>query len=327
MVKKSKKRINSLLKEKTTPYLEKLIRESSKATEHQFREVAYYGLEKFEKDDPLGEEAKYSPSKGIVHKFSNRVLWKVSYRCAAHCQFCTRVRQIGRPEGDLSDDDIQRALLYIENHREIDDVILSGGDPFFTPQATMKIIEGLLKITSVKMIRISTRLPVHSPGSFKSKPLKQLIAKIAQITKTRPFIVLVHINHPDELGVEVSEAISALRSTGATLMTQTVFLNGINDDTEVLAKLFTSVYHLGMIPYYIYHCDSVKGLERFIVSIEKERGIITDLRKRLSGIAIPRYVIDVPGKGKIDVPLGFWGEVNLASCSDYEGTTIDLENL
>lgn len=110
-------------------------------------------------------------------------------------------------------------------------------------------------------------------------------------------------------------------------MTQTVFLSGINDDTEVLAKLFTLVYHLGMIPYYIYHCDSVKGLERFIVPIEKERRIVTDLRKRLSGIAVPRYVIDVPGKGKIDIPLGFWGEMDLKSCSDYEGASIKLKNL
>lgn len=317
----------SVLEEKITPHLRQLIDQGSKAIELQFRGKMEVGLDKFDNDDPLGEESKYSPFKGIVHKFNNRALVKVSYRCAAHCQFCTRARQIGTSEGDLSNEDVERVLGYIALHDEIDDVILSGGDPFVTPIVARQLLDGLVNTQSVKMIRIGTRLPIHSPASFRSEPVKQLLARITEITKTRPLIVLIHVNHPDELSTEVVEAIKVLKSTGALLMTQTVFLNNINDNVEALFKLFTSAYHLGIIPYYIYHCDSVRGLEHFVVSIEKEQQIVTELRCRLSGIAMPTHVIDVPGKGKIDVPLGFWSSVDLSSCSDYEGTIIDLKNL
>lgn len=317
----------TLLKEKITPHLQQLIDRGSTAISRQFKTESLVGTAQFVDDDPLGEETKYSPLKGIVHKFSNRILWKVSYRCAAHCQFCTRARQIGSPEGDMSDRDIKTALQYIGFHNEVDDVILSGGDPFTTPRVTLTIITGLIQIKSVKMIRIGTRLPVHLPASFKSIPIKRLLGKISEITKYRPIIVLIHVNHPDELTVGTVEAINAIRATGAVVMTQTVFLNGINDSVEVMATLFISIYHLGMIPYYLYHCDSVRGLERFIVPLKKEQQIVTELRKRLSGIAVPTHVVDVTGKGKIDVPLDFWEGVDLTTCSDYEGRHVNLINL
>ncbi len=317
----------TILEEKITPHLRRLIRQGSIPIGLQFKRQDFLVEEKFVNVDPLGEETRYSPVKGIIHKFSNRILWKVSYRCAAHCQFCTRSRQIGGSDGDLSARDIETALQYISSHKEVDDVILSGGDPFVTPKVTKDIIGRLVQIESVKVIRIGTRLPVHSPSSFKSEPVKHLLSKICSVTKSQPVFVLLHLNHPDELTVETVEAIRLIQGTGAILMTQTVFLNDINDSVEVLAKLFIAVYHLGIIPHYLFHCDKVGGLERFIVPLEKEREIVTELCKRLSGIAIPRYAIDVPGKGKIDIPLGFWEGVDLTNCSDYEGTTINLVNL
>lgn len=315
------------LKEKITPHLQQLIDRGSGAITRQFKNGSLLGTAQFVDDDPLEEESKYSPVKGIVHKFSNRILWKVSYRCAAHCQFCTRARQIGSHKGDLSDKDIRIALQYISFHKEVNDVVLSGGDPFVTPRVTITIIDGLLQINSVKMIRIGTRLAVHSPASFKSEPVKRLLGKISEITKYRPIVVLIHINHPDELTTQTIEAINSIRVAGAILMTQSVFLNGINDSVEVLARLFTSIYHLGMIPYYLYHCDSVRGLERFIVPLKKEQQIVTELRKFLSGIAVPTHVVDVTGKGKIDIPLNFWGNVDITTCSDYEGKNIKLITL
>lgn len=317
----------TVLKEKITPHLQQLIKQGSDAIKRQFKGIPTPCAERFVDDDPLGEESRYSPVKGIVHKFSNRVLWKVSYQCAAHCQFCTRARQIGSPNGDLSDENIDRALSYITDHTEVDDIILSGGDPFFTPKTTVKIINGLIKISSVKMIRIGTRLPVHSPSSFNTEPVKRLLMRITDIVKRRPLIVLVHINHPDELNAEAVSAINSIRIAGAILMTQTVFLSGINDKVEVLSRLFRSIYHLGMIPYYLYHCDSVRGLERFIVPLKKEQKIVTELRRGLSGIAVPTHIVDVPGKGKIDVPLDFWKNIDLTSCSDYDGTDINLTNI
>src|SRR3989344_9086735 len=112
------------MEERITPYLQNLIRNGKTAIEIQFKTVPQEGESVFAESDPLGEESLYTPVKGLVHKFRNRVLWKVSYRCAAHCQFCTRIRQIGSTEGDLEGSDIDRGIGYLRSHPEVDDVIL-----------------------------------------------------------------------------------------------------------------------------------------------------------------------------------------------------------
>jgi len=307
------------LEEKITPHLESLIKKGSRPVELQFKRSLKINRGLFIEYDPLGEDSKYSPTKGIVHKFQNRILWKVSYRCAAHCQFCSRIRQIGSAEGDLTEEDIQIGFNYVKMHGEVDDVILSGGDPFVTIKNTLLILKGLSEIDSVKVIRIGTRLPIHQPSSFETITMKMLLNEIKIVSKNKPLFIIVHINHKDELDDEACKAIKILKETGAILLSQTVFLKEINDDVNILSDLFRYIYYLGVLPFYIYRCDYVKGLENFVCSIEKEQSIMTELRRHLSGIAIPLYVVDAPGKGKIPVPLAFWEGVNLTEYKDFDG--------
>lgn len=315
----------SLMKEKITLHLQQLIEKGSTAIDRQFSRAGGPEAEEiFGTADPLGEESIYSPVKGIVHKFGNRALVKVSYRCAAHCLFCTRARQIGDPSGDLSETDIENCISYIREHPEIDDVILSGGDPFVTPTVTLKLLSCLITIGSVRVIRIGTRLPVHAPRCFENHSVLALVRKIGQISENKPVYVLVHLNHPDELVPETRDALLLLKKNCTALLSQSVFLKRVNDSSEILGRLFTELYHLGVLPYYIYRCDQVSGLKRFICPLEKERRIMTELRRTLSGIALPTYVADVPGRGKIPVPLDFWNGLDTSKCVDYDGQTIEM---
>ncbi len=184
------------------------------------------------------------------------------------------------------------------------------------------ILKKIVKINSIKSIRIGTRLPIHYPKSFNSLELKKALNSLGKISRRLPIYILIHINHPDELTKESRKVIGNFRNKGLMLMSQTVFLKGINDEFETLHKLFKEVYYLGIIPYYIFRCDYVKGLESFVCDIKKEQKIMTELTKRLSGIAVPTHVFDVPGKGKIPVPLDFWDGIDLSRCRDFENKEI-----
>ncbi len=286
------------MKEKVSPFLKRLsenpaIRQQYYISGFESADVIY--------NDPLMEE-KHEVVKGLVHKYPNRALIKVSYLCAAHCRFCTRIRQIGNPEGTLSDIDLENILLYLQQNPQIDDVILSGGDPFYTPDITYKLLEKLQFISTVKTIRIGTRMPFQSPDSFHTKNISSLLNLINDIGKRIPLYILVHINHPDELNKETESVIKLLKEQKVTVLSQTVFLRNINDNFETLYLLFKKLYHLGVIPYYLYHCDHVKGLERFTGDINKEKEIAIRLRAELSGIACPLFVEDLEdGYGKMPV--------------------------
>jgi lysine 2,3-aminomutase len=314
------------MKERITPYLRTLIEHGSTAIRLQFKKPRRSARKVRFGDDPLGEEARFSPMKGLVHKFGNRVLWKVSYRCAAHCLFCTRYRQIGTPGGDQTPEDIAAGAAYVREHAEIDDVILSGGDPLFTPLAALSILNELEKIETVKVIRIGTRLPIHAPDSFRRNVnIAAVLRKMRLLAKEREVFILVHVNHPDELTRKALHAIATIRRTGASLASQTVFLRGVNDDVETLTRLFTMLYHNGVRPYYLYRCDYVGGIERFICPFRKEQRIVTELRRRLSGLAFPTYVIDAPGgRGKVPPPLDFWGSVHGRSFRDFDGKQVRI---
>jgi lysine 2,3-aminomutase len=283
------------MKEKVSPFLKRLsdrpsIRQQYFISEHEATE-AY--------DDPLMEDS-HEVVKGLVHKYTNRALLKVSYLCASHCRFCTRIRQIGNPVGTLNEKEVEAIVAYLQAHPEIEDVILSGGDPLYTPALTQSILEKLLQVESVKVIRIGTRLPFQSPQSFSTAPLKRLMETIDKIGKAKPFYVLLHIEHPDELTAETIAIIHTLRQLKVTLLAQSVFLKGINDDFETLLSLFRQLYRLGVMPYYLYHCDNVKGLEHFQGDIATEKAIAVRLREALSGIATPLFVEDIEmGYGKI----------------------------
>lgn len=306
-------------KEKITPHLKKIIENGSDAVYRQFvsNDLRNKAGKKFISYDPLNED-NFIPVRGIVHKYPNRILWKLSYKCAAHCQFCTRRRQVGSDGGNLTKKDINMGLEYISTHKEIEEVILSGGDPLFNPKVLNYVLDNLIKINSIKSLRIGTRLPIHLPQMFDSPTLIKTINNLGKYSRKLPIYVLIHINHSDELTKESIKVIKKLRNKGLILMSQTVFLKDINDNIETLNRLFREIYFLGIIPYYIFRCDYVKGLEAFVCDIKKEQEVMTELTKRLSGIAVPTHVCDVSGKGKIPVPLSFWDGSNLSMCRDFE---------
>jgi lysine 2,3-aminomutase len=307
------------MKEKITPWLRSQLHNPAIAL--QYVERAGNGRVSLFEDDPLDEDG-HEPVKGLVHKYGNRALVKVSYRCAAHCRFCTRLRQIGSAEGDLGDDDILRIGDYLRQHPEITDVILSGGDPFYTPKQTFELLDLLQNIETVRVVRIGSRLPIHNPLSFHTPLLGRLLEKVREVASRKPFFILLHFEHPAELAPETLEVVKMLKATGATLLSQTVFLKGINNDVETLRSLFEGLYFNGVLPYYIYRCDYVRGLEEFVCAMEEEVEIMTRLRSTLSGIACPLYIVDVRGKGKIPVPLGYWEGTPAPSCVDFEGERV-----
>jgi len=312
------------MKERISPYVRKLIKNgNNKEIALQFRKPRRAQKTFRFKSDAL-EEEKYSPVKGLVHKFKNRALIKLTLDCAGHCQHCTRSWQIGDKDGDLSEEEIVKCSEYIQNHPEIDDVILSGGDPMFTVLRLIFALNELLKIESVKVIRIGTRMPFFAPDSFKTKHFKELLKKMRFVAKKKHLVVLFHVNHPKELTKKVLGVLQLIKRTGAEMLTQTVFLKGVNDNVDTLEKMCSVLYYEnGIRPYYIYRCDYVEGKEHFVVSLRKEEKIMTELRKRLSGPAYPTHVVDLPGgRGKIPVPLDFW--IGARICLDFDGKKIKI---
>lgn len=325
------------MKERITPHLRALINAGSEAIKNQFVKMKQtITKKKFPTLDPLGEEEKYSPVKGLVHKYTRVALIKVSNRCGGHCQFCTRCREIGSADGDLTKEDIINIINYIKEHTEIYEVILSGGDPFFTPNVTFTFLELLEPIKSVKVIRVGTRLPVHAPESFNNVRIQEVLERVEKLNKfTNPVYILIHFNHPDEITPSVERVIWMLRQKGITLLSQTVFLSRVNyfpnndSDIETSVKildiLFTKLHCLGIIPYYIYRCDYVNGLEHFVVPFFKEVKIMHKLEGLLPGLALPQYVIDAPGgRGKIRVPSLSWFKRIPHTFRDIDGKVIKI---
>lgn len=263
--------------------------------------------------DPLLEE-KVTPVKGLIHKYSNRALILLTMACAAYCRFCTRQRSVSEiKKGQISQKDLENMVNYLKKHPNIKEIILSGGDPLVVPETLKLALKKFSSLPQIKIIRIGTRVPVSDPKLVTDNLLKTF-QKVSQ-----PLYIMIHFEHPAELTPQTIKVIEKLRKAGAILFSQSVFLRGVNDRVEILEELFTRLVEIGVKPYYIFRCDPVEGSEHFWVKPEKEVEIMTELRKRLSGLAYPIYVIDTPnGSGKIPVPLNFWN-FELEKYEDFNG--------
>jgi lysine 2,3-aminomutase len=245
-------------------------------------------------EDPLAEE-DLSPVPNLVHRYPNRVLWLVSQECAVHCRFCTRKRRWNKPQ-PLTEEYFQGALGYISSHREVRDVILSGGDPLLLSLSRLeRILMSLRKINHVEVIRIGTRVPCALP----EKVTEELAAVVAGY---HPVYVNVHFNHPWEITPESRRACALLANAGIPLGSQTVLLRGVNDRVEILAELFQKLLSLRVRPYYLMQMDLTRGAAHFRTPLSKGLEIVGSLRNHVSGMAIPHFVIDLPG-GRGKVPL------------------------
>ncbi|MFH0952428.1 MAG: KamA family radical SAM protein [Patescibacteria group bacterium] len=273
--------------------------------------------EKLTMADPLLEE-KYTVTRGLVYKYTDRALVLLTMNCAAYCRFCTRRRKVSDiKKGIITENDLNNIIKYIKKHLAIRELIISGGDPLTVPQILEEALRRFVKLDQIKIIRIGTRLPVSNPQKINSAVLKAL-----RIVKKQPLYLMIHFEHPSEITRFTVQAVRKLRSVSTMLFSQSVFLKGINDNVETLYMLFNQLLEIGVKPYYIFRCDYVHGAEHFIVRLKKEIQIMTELRKRLSGLAFPIYVIDSPdGSGKIPVPLNFW-KFNDHEYKDFFGKSI-----
>ncbi len=244
----------------------------------------------YEMADPCGEDDSM-PVPGLVHRYPDRVLFLVTDRCAAYCRYCTRSRVVsGAGEQELETDH-EAAFRYLEEHTEIRDVLLSGGDPLlFSDKKLEKILERLRSIKHIEFLRIGSRVPIFLPQRITPELCEML-------QKYHPLFLSVHVNHPRELTLEVKEGLERLANHGVPMGNQSVFLRGVNDDVETMKTLVHKLLMCRVRPYYLYQLDLIQGSSHLQAPVAKGIEIIEGLRGHTTGYAIPQFVIDAPGGG------------------------------
>ncbi|MBB43663.1 MAG: lysine 2,3-aminomutase [Rhodospirillaceae bacterium] len=244
--------------------------------------------------DPIGDR-KHSPVSGIIHRYPDRVLLMPVLACPVYCRFCFRRHSVG--DGLLTDEKLNTAFSYIEENPDIWEVILTGGDPLIlSPSRLSKILIRLNKIPHVRTIRIHSRVPALDPIRIDNEMINALKTK-------KPIWLVLHSNHADELDSKASVAIAKLIDNGIPMLSQTVLLKGVNDTPKDLENLFRTLIENRVKPYYLHHGDLAKGTSHFRTTLSSGRKLMKWLRRRLSGIAQPVYVLDIPG-GHGKVPAG-----------------------
>ena len=259
-------------------------------------QLAELDIQKDELADPTGD-GPHGKVKGIIHRYEDRLLLTPTHTCQVYCRFCFRREKVGKGSGALSKAELDAAIAYIAAHSEIHEVILSGGDPLVLSDRRLgEVMNRLAAIPHVQVIRFHTRVPMVEPSRITPALLKAM--------KVRPAVyVVVHVNHVAELSKAACKGLARMARAGIPLLSQTVLLKGVNDDAEILARLFRALIANRVKPYYLHHLDRAKGTSHFRVTIKRGQEIMRRLRGRLSGIAQPTYVIDIPG-GFGKVPIG-----------------------
>jgi lysine 2,3-aminomutase len=247
-------------------------------------------LEDFDsEEDPLMEDAM-SPVPNITHRYPDRALFLVTSQCGLYCRFCTRKRKVGDYE-KISMKGLESAFQYLEQHTEIRDVILSGGDPLMLTDIMLeKILQRLREIPHIEIIRLGTKMPCVLP-----QRITESLCEV--IKKYHPVFVNTHFNHPWEITPESMKACEMLANAGCPVGNQMVLMKGVNDDPAVVKELMQKLLKMRVRPYYMYMADETKGANHFRTSIETGIEIIENLRGHTSGLAIPHFVIDAPGGG------------------------------
>ncbi len=284
--------LNGRLPLRLTPYFASLIYDTKPS--HPLRRNVVPVVEELhekniEQSDPLHERA-FSPVKGIVHRYPDRVLFTVTQVCSSYCRYCTRSHSVGRLDKP-GRYDYEKAFNYIASHKEIRDVLVSGGDPLtLSDEILDHILSNIRKIEHVEIIRIGTRVPVVLP--------QRITANLIEILrKYHPLFISIHFSHPSEITEECTKACTKLADGGFPLGSQTVLLKGINDNVPVMKELMHKLLQIRVRPYYLYQCDLIPGSGHFRTTVKKGLEIIRGLRGFTSGYAVPTFVIDAPGGG------------------------------
>ncbi len=246
-------------------------------------------------EDPLAEE-RDMPTPGITHRYPDRVLFYTTHNCPVYCRHCTRKRKVADPTSAAAKRQIEDSLAYIQQHSEIRDVVISGGDPLSLSDERLDYILGRLRaIPHVEIFRLGTRnlvtLPQRVTDDF-----------VHMLREHHPVYVNTHFNHPKECTAEAFEAARRVADAGCPIGNQMVLLKGVNDDPAVVKELNHRLLLMRIRPYYIYQCDLAKGISHFRTPVEAGIRIIEALRGHTSGLAVPQFVVDAPqGGGKIPV--------------------------
>lgn len=240
-------------------------------------------------DDPVGDEvATLSP--GLIRKYRSRALLITTGACAIHCRYCFR-RHFPYEAAPKSVDDWQPALDQIAADGEIDEVILSGGDPLtLVDDKLAELAEQIARIDHIQRLRVHTRLPIVIPQRVTGELL-------AWLRGTRlATIMVVHANHPQEIDDAVAQSLTRLVDAGVPVLNQSVLLRGVNDDVDSLVELSRQLVNLRVMPYYLHQLDRVRGAAHFEVQLERGRQLVDEMRKHLPGYAVPRFVQEIAGQ-------------------------------
>jgi len=251
----------------------------------------------FESADPIGDDV-HSPVPGLVHRYDDRVLLKLVSVCPLYCRFCFRRETVGSGKGSaLARHELDAALAYVAARPKIGEVILTGGDPLaVSARRLLEVAEGVARIAHVTTLRAHTRAPTLAPELVTDDRVAALRASGKKLR------VALHVNHVRELSPAARDAIAALREAGVELLAQTVLLRGVNDQADALEALLRALVELGVAPYYLHHPDRAPGTAHFAVTLARGRALFEKLEAQARNIALPRYVIDIPG-GFGKVPL------------------------
>jgi lysine 2,3-aminomutase len=264
-----------------------------------------------ESTDPIGDDA-LSPVKGVVHRYPDRALLKPLLICPVYCRFCFRREHVGPDGGVLTDAELQIAYEWFAAHPGVTEVILTGGDPLMlSPRRLRGIIATLSAMPHIQTIRIHSRVPVADPDRLTDE-------LVSTMETDRSLWLVVHANHAREFAPAASAALRRVRTLGIPVLGQSVLLRGVNDSSEALEALFRAMIANRVKPYYLHQLDPAPGTARFHVPIDEGRALLESLRGRVTGLAWPTYVLDIPG-GFGKVPIGPDYRLPDGSVRDFQG--------
>lgn len=258
-------------------------------------------------EDSLAED-RHSPVPGLVHRYPDRVLMLVTTQCASYCRYCTRSRIVGDPSATFSRSEFELQIEYLKRTPQVRDVLLSGGDPLvLAPKILDEILSRLREIPHIEIVRIGSRVPVFLPMRV-TQELTDMLQKY------HPLWLNIHVNHPNEISIELAEACDRLTRAGIPLGNQAVLLAGVNDNIHIQRQLVQDLVRIRVRPYYLYQADLVDGGGHFRTAVAKGIEIMEGLRGHTSGYAVHQFIVDAPGGGgKIPLSPNY-----LLSMSDHK---------
>lgn len=249
-----------------------------------------------ERPDPIGD-VPYMPLKGITHRYPDRLLLIPTHSCATYCRFCFRREKVGPGQEYLDQAESAAAMAYIDAHKDVREVILTGGDPLvLSPRRIRQLVSELSAMDHLDVIRFHTRIPVVAPDHINPELL-------AAIESDKVICIVVHANSASEFGPAAREALKRLRKAGIMLVSHSVLLKGINDTPETLTALLREFVRNGVKPYYLHHCDLAEGISHFRTTFDEGQELMRAIRGWVSGLCQPTYVLHIPG-GYGKVPIG-----------------------